>query len=52
MNEAQYHEFIDALIDGETADFNNGKKIHLILMGVLPIESWPHAGVKLYVMAP
>ena len=38
MNEAQYHEFIDALIDGETADFKQWEKDTPYFNGCLPIE--------------
>ena len=38
MNEAQYHEFIDALIDGETADFKQWEEDTPYFNGCLPIE--------------
>ncbi|MEC8316836.1 MAG: methylenetetrahydrofolate--tRNA-(uracil(54)-C(5))-methyltransferase (FADH(2)-oxidizing) TrmFO [Pseudomonadota bacterium] len=38
MNEAQYHEFIDALIDSETADFKQWEEDTPYFNGCLPIE--------------
>jgi len=38
MNEAQYHEFIDALIDGETADCKQWEEDTPYFNGCLPIE--------------
>ena len=38
MNEAQYHEFVDALIDSETADFKQWEEDTPYFNGCLPIE--------------
>ena len=38
MDEARYHEFIDALIDGDTADFKQWEEDTPYFNGCLPIE--------------
>ena len=38
MDEARYHEFIDALIDGETADYKRWEEDTPYFNGCLPIE--------------